>query len=358
MKQIALTFALGVWLAGYQAEAQAVEPSRTGIDAFMRATLTELKLPGAAVIVARKDGRGGWTDVVRGYYGSYTPATVEPVASATKWYTAATIASVAETGRLRLDDPVSRYLPGVPADKAGITVRQTLSHISGLATFSPLVERQNADLEQSARNVLAAPLVGSPGKVMSYSGTAMQVASRAAEISSGQPWRTLFQQRIAGPLGLTQTSYGDTQEGAPVTGGGLRTTPSEMEVFTRMLANEGEDHGVRVLNRETVRDLARLVTRGASQMSVPGPAREYPGMGTGEWCQAVDPQDRCTSVASIGAFGTYAWVDYARGLYGVFFVRTRLGEIMPKWNQLRLAVEAIAAAEAAPHSAGRINDAG
>ena len=324
---------------------EALEPSRSGIDTLMRATVVELHLPGAAIIVARRNKQGGWTDVIRAYYGTYGPDTVEPVASATKWYTAATIASVTEGGRLRLDDPINRYLPNVPKDKSGITVRQTLSHVSGLAAFSPLTERRNADLAESVSKVLDAPLVGTPGTVMNYSGTAMQVASRAAEVASGEPWRALFQKRIAGPLGLTRTTYGLSDEGAPVTGGGLRTTPSEMEVFTRMMANEGEDRGVRVLKRETVRDLARLVTRGARALSVPEPAQHYPGMGTGEWCQTVDASDRCTSVASIGAFGTYAWVDEPKGLYGVFFVRGRLAEIMPRWNALRPAIEALATAD-------------
>jgi CubicO group peptidase (beta-lactamase class C family) len=322
-----------------------IAPTREGLDAFLQKVLAEQALPGIAVIVARRQGSGLWRDVIREYYGVYKPDTVEPVASATKWYTGATVEAVVEDGKLRLDDPISRWIPDVPPDKLAITVRQTLSHVSGLPQFGPVAERQNRDLAESVRKVLAAPLVGKPGTVMNYSGTALQVAARAAEIASGKPWRALFAERIAKPLSLQHTTYGVTGEGAPVTGGGLRTTPAEMEVFTRMIANGGEDRGVRVLKPDTVRDMARLITRGSQVLDVPAVALSYPGMGTGEWCQSVDAAGRCTSVASIGAFGAYAWVDYAKGLYGVFFVRGRLNEIMPKWILLRAAVETMAATQ-------------
>jgi CubicO group peptidase (beta-lactamase class C family) len=303
--------------------------------------VVDLKLEGAAVIIGRSNGRGGWSDVVRTYVGGYGPQSVEAVASTTKWFTAAAVASVVESGKLGFDKPLTQCFTKLPRDKQAITLRQTLAHISGLPALSPMAERKFADLEESAANVLSLPLVGTPGKVMQYSGTAYQVAARCAEVADGRDFRALFDARIAGPLKLARTRFGNPA-GAPTTGGGLGSSPADLETFSKMMAGRGVVDGVRVLKASTVDDMARLISKDAQVLDIPGAARGYAGMGTGVWCERADTSGSCQSIASVGAFGTYAWADYERGEYGVLFIRGSLPQAMPWWRGIRSAAEQIA----------------
>jgi CubicO group peptidase (beta-lactamase class C family) len=318
-------------------------PSAAAIDAYMAAAVKREGLKGAAVIIGRVDRRGRFHDLVRGYYGDYGPDTLEPVASVTKWISTAVVASVVDEGKLAFDDPLSARLPGVPADKGSITVRQAMSHLSGIPAQPIGVEAGHADLAQSSTQALGLPLKGQPGKVFVYSGSAMQVGGRVAEVATGEDFRTLFQKRIAIPLEMKQTRFSAFSQGrgSPALGGDLVSTPVELERFTQMMAGRGRWNGKRVLSEAVVADMARLIGQDAEPIAVPRMAQRYPGMGTGFWCERVAADGRCRSIAAIGAFGSYTWVDYERGLYGVMFVKDEPIKILKHWRAVRAAAERI-----------------
>jgi len=311
------------------------------IDVYMRGVVKTAGLKGAAVIIGRCTRDGGFADVVRGYYGDYTPDTAEPIASVTKWYSAMTLATLADRGRLRFDDPIARYLPGAPADKRAITVRQTMAHTSGLADLPIEDEQTHADLAASTEHVLGLPLKGAPGSVFVYSGTAMQVGGRVAEIAGGADFRTLFRKQIAEPLGLRRTTFSAFTggKGAPALGGDMVSTPAELERFTQMVAGRGKWRGRRIVSAGTLADMQQLISADAAPMSVPRMAQRFPGMGTGMWCERVMRDGRCVSVAAIGAYGSYTWVDYDHGLYGVMFVKDDPTKILRAWRAVRAAAE-------------------
>ncbi|NCY15982.1 MAG: class A beta-lactamase-related serine hydrolase, partial [Actinobacteria bacterium] len=66
-------------------------------------------------------------------YGDYDPITVVPIASASKWLTSATMMTLVDEGRISLDDRVSMYLPEFTGVSGTATIRQLLSHTSGIA---------------------------------------------------------------------------------------------------------------------------------------------------------------------------------------------------------------------------------
>src|SRR5262249_18551573 len=127
---------------------------------------------GAGVLVGRSDG----AIVHRRFFGNFTPDTIVPVASVTKWWTAATLESLAEKGWIELDQPIATYLADVPPDKSRLTIRQTLAHTSGLPKAGSAPYKACATLEQAARFLLQLPLIAPPGTTFQYNGSAMQVA--------------------------------------------------------------------------------------------------------------------------------------------------------------------------------------
>src|SRR5450759_1536934 len=116
--------------------------------------------------------------------------------------------SVVDEGRLSLDDHVIKYIPSFSGDKSSITIRQLLSHTSGLPADSGLsssgcLSDRFTTLATCADKIAAGPLIAAPGTEFNYGGVSMQVAGRVAEIVEARPWEEIFQQRIARPLALT-----------------------------------------------------------------------------------------------------------------------------------------------------------
>jgi len=91
-------------------------------------------------------------------------------------------------------------------------------------------------------------------------------------------------------------------------------------------------------------------TRGLKMAFVP-PGGERAGANadlqykSGNWCETADAKDGCIVAASPGALGTYPWIDRKNGLYGIFFMRTRLPLVEKDVQEARRIIERSAAAE-------------
>lgn len=158
-------------------------------------------------------------------------------ASVTKQVIATLVLQEAADGRIDLDQPVGRYLPGFKGANAGlVTVRQLLRHQSGLpnpddtAATPDSVPAYDAPDYKGSRDPLtgycAGPVKGAPGGNWEYNNCDYIVAGALIEAVTGKSWQTLVQERIATPLGLKtlgafptkkQTVSG-TIDGKPETG--------------------------------------------------------------------------------------------------------------------------------------------
>jgi D-alanyl-D-alanine carboxypeptidase len=160
------------------------------------------KLPGAAVAVVR-DGQVvfmkayGMADVAKGIANS--PGTIFRLASVTKTFTAAAVLQLVEGGKLKLDDPLSKFVPDFPnADK--IRISHLLSHTAGVPDFIPYDE------------VKKRPLEFEPGSRINYSNNGYYLLGRIVEKVSGQPWDEYLRDHIFRPLGMKHSGYDRTVE--------------------------------------------------------------------------------------------------------------------------------------------------
>ena len=182
--------------------------------------------------------------------GKIGPDTQYPVASASKWMTAALVMKVVDDGKLSLDEPISQYLPEFQGEAGQVTLRQLLAQTSGQGSLKSLVDiRQDArlTLAQSAAEIAKRPLEDPPGKVFKYGGPGFQVAGAMVEAVTGRRWADLFDESIARPLGMTHTywehlpnrgvSPADTLN--PLLQGGVVTTADDYLRFLTMLAQRG-----------------------------------------------------------------------------------------------------------------------
>lgn len=137
------------------------------------------------------------------------------IGSQTKTFTAIVTLQLVDEGKVVLDDPIERYLPGVVTgnghDGNAITVRQLLQHTSGIPTNDFPAPKPNADgtfaLAELVREGLSYPSVSKPGEAFHYSNTNFEIIGMLIEKVTGAPVGQEITNRIIQPLGLTGTSY-------------------------------------------------------------------------------------------------------------------------------------------------------
>jgi D-alanyl-D-alanine carboxypeptidase len=137
------------------------------------------------------------------------------VASITKTFTAALIMQLVAEGRMRLSDPVERWLPGQAPYGGQITVRQLLNHTSGVPPYEDLqflLDRlDNPGQVFTAQQLLARadgkPLLFTPGTAVSYSNAGYVRLGLIVESVTGRSLDVVMRKRILRPLGLTDTTF-------------------------------------------------------------------------------------------------------------------------------------------------------
>jgi D-alanyl-D-alanine carboxypeptidase len=285
--------ASSAWLSAQPPSPQriATDPEVQGaqrlFSAWLEDQMLERGLPGVAVGVVA-DQQLVWAAGF-GFADSaarvpMTPRTKFRMASHSKLFTATAVMQLREQGKLRLDDPVSKYLPWftvIPADgdDPPITIEELLTHSSGLpreagahwTTFDFPTTEQLREL-MPARVAPFAPEVR-----WKYSNLAYSVAGMVVEAVSGQKWADYVHREIFQPLGMNESSVDKNVSGLSV-GYGRR-----MPDGTRAINPFIDAHGMAAATgvTSTVDDMAKFVSaqfrngpRGGAQILSSGSLRE------------------------------------------------------------------------------------
>jgi CubicO group peptidase (beta-lactamase class C family) len=207
-------------LISIPAAAQPLTPAQvSAVDQLVTKTLADTGVPSAEIAIVR-DGNL----VLNKAYGKANeglparPDLPYQIASNSKQFTAMALILLRDEGKLSLDDTVSKYIPGVTeGDK--ITIRQLISHTSGLQDFWPqdymFVDMTVPTTPQHIVDKWAKkPLDFQPGTRWQYSNTGYVVAGMIVEKVSGQPLLTFLNQHIFDPLGMHPLDQDDTNTSA------------------------------------------------------------------------------------------------------------------------------------------------
>lgn len=302
-------------------EAPHCDPEFAPVRDRVARVVEELGLPGGALLL-RIDGQ----TVCEAYFGAYDEQTAVPVVSAAKWLSAATVLTLVDEGTLALDDPASKYLPYLTGDKVTITVRQLLSHTSGLPPYHECMFDESLTLDECARQIAQVELESPPGTQFRYAGTAYTIAGRVAEAASGMAWEDLFQTRIAEPLNLTATTYGPTKN--PVLSEGYTISSlRDYGAFLQMIVNGGTFDSQQVLSPEAIAEMRANQTAEAEIAF--SPRGSHTSYGLGVWRDRGGPAEAAGQISSPGGGGFVPWVDFDRNLIGIFMIFHR---IEPVWG--------------------------
>jgi CubicO group peptidase (beta-lactamase class C family) len=141
-----------------------------------------------------------------------TPATEFRIASNTKQFTATAILELAARGKLRVQDPICRYVPRCPADWRPIRIYNLLTHTSGIPDYTslpvyPQIERRPITPAGLLALFQHKPLEFVPGARFKYSNSGYVVLGYIIERVSGESYRNFLEQSIFDPLGMTHSGY-------------------------------------------------------------------------------------------------------------------------------------------------------
>lgn len=375
-------------------EAAGFDPSRLArIDALVEEAIRAKQLPGAVVLVGRRDGIA----YLKAYGSRAVVPAVEPMtvdtlfdlASLTKVVaTTTSVMILVEEGRIRLNDSVAAFVPGFERyGKGGITIRHLLTHTSGLRGDIDLADPWTGYATAVARAVEEVP-VSPPGDRFLYSDINFFLLGDVVARVSGTGLDRFCRERVFAPLGMNDTTFnppasrrpriapteacagpgcapGDILRGvvhdptARRMGGvaghaGLFSDAADLSRFCRMLLHGGSLGGARILSPLAV---ARMTSP-----ATPPELRDVRGFG---WDLDSRYASNSGDLLPVGSFGhtgftgTSLWIDPLTGVY-VVFLSSRLhpdgkGDVTPLRARVATAVAA-ALVDPGPRVAAREAD--
>ncbi len=275
-----------------------------------------------------------WKDdslVYKKELGDFNAKTQAPVASCSKWLTAALVMQFVDEGKISLDDKVVKYIPVFEKYfKSYITIRQCLSHMTGIDDEGGLVKkllqrRKYSSLEEEVNAFAARDIRSNAGTDFWYGNIGLNIAGRVLEVVSKKKFETLIKTKLFNPLGMRRTTFTDLN-GNPVNpSGGAQSTAEDYLKFLVMLLNKGKYNGLQVLSEASIKKMMQLQTRPELIKYAPKSAQGY-GYALGSWVAEKDADGNGTVVASPGLFGTWPMIDYCRGYAYLVFVKNLLGD--------------------------------
>ena len=193
------------------------------LDDYIKAEMSKRHIPGLSVAVVQ-DGKPillkgfGMANVELGVPAAEN--TVYELASVTKQFTATAIMLLVEDGKIGLDDKIRKTFPFLPAEWDAITVRQLLSHTSGIKNYTDVPDfgkdiRQDLPQSEVLKYVLEFPLDFPPGERWNYSNTGYFLLGMLIEKASGKSYNDFLTERIFKPLGMNATRLNDLRAVIP-----------------------------------------------------------------------------------------------------------------------------------------------
>ena len=330
-----------------------------GVDRLVGEAIAQGKLPGCVVAIGNAD-----RVLYQKAFGSralvpereaMTEDTIFDVASLTKPVaTAMSILALADRGRLDLDETAAHYVPKFRGHgKERITLRQLLTHVSGLPVETPLADFERGRAAALARIFALSPK-REPGESFLYSDVGFLVLEEVARRVTGRDLATVAQATVFSPLGMRATGFlpaatlrariaptekrndvwmrGEVHDprafrlGGVAGHAGLFSTASDLARFARMILGGGVLDGVRVLS-------PALLGKMLAPHDVPGGIRALGWDVQSSYSSTRGLALSRRAVGHTGYTGTSLWIDPERNLF-VLFLSNRVhpdgkGAVLP-----------------------------
>ncbi|MEI7508481.1 MAG: serine hydrolase [Flavobacterium sp.] len=280
-----------------------------------------------SVVLVYKDGK----IIYKKESGNFTLQTQEPIASCSKWLTAALVMTFVDEGQLSLDDKVSSYIPAFKIEgKENITIKQCLSQMTGIhqepINLMKLLTQKKYKTLQEEVNDFATRRTSdfASGSGFFYGNVGLNTAARVLEVIAKKDFSQLMTERILEPLEMNNTHFGKKNV-APNPSGGAVSTPNDYLNFLIMLVNKGTFKGKKILSEKAINAIKTPQTTLDKIKYAPKVAEGF-NYALGCWIEETDSNGNPIVLTCPGLFGTWPLVDFKKGYACLFFVKSLLNE--------------------------------
>jgi CubicO group peptidase (beta-lactamase class C family) len=262
--------------------------------------------------------------------GEFNSKTQAPIASCSKWLTAALVMILVDEGKISLDDKIVQWLPEYAKYfKSYITIRHCLSHMTGIddeGSFLKKVFKRKkfTSLEEEVNDFASREIRANPGTDFWYGNVGLNIAGRVLEIVSKKRFDVLVKQKLFTPLAMRRSTF-SPMDGSPVNpSGSAQTTADDYMKFLVMLLNKGKYNGVQILSENSVNEMMKPQNT-LQQVKYSPKAAEGYKYALGSWVME-EQNGVATALASPGLFGTWPMIDFCRGYAYIVLAKNFLGE--------------------------------
>lgn len=295
------SFLILIFLLSVSISAQ-TKPDFSELEKTIEAEMTATKTPGAAFAIVAGDkivfAKGFGTTGTEAET-KISPDTLFRMGSTTKMFTAATLVSLSEQGKIKLDAPIGNYVKNLAPKVSKLTAHRILSQSSGLRDLPPTVfSNDDAGLKQ---NILAWKddvFFSEPDKIYSYSSANYWLAGLLSEEIYGKPYADAMAEIVFRPLGMTRSTIRpleamtfplalghQVQNGkaeiirpidnnsAKYPGGSMFSSANELSRFAIAMLNDGKLEGKQILSNSVIENLMK------PQFYLPGEDKSFYGYG-------------------------------------------------------------------------------
>jgi CubicO group peptidase (beta-lactamase class C family) len=216
VKRVSIGSGLLVFALAYGAAAQALDVARRldGFDAYMAKTLKDWNAPGVGVGIVVNDklvfAKGyGFRDYEKKL--PFTAATMSPIASNTKLFTAIAAGMLVEEGKLTWDKPVRESVPSIrffnDQLNSTVTLRDMLSHRTGVTRHDSIWYKSGFTRKELFEKLVYLEPQEPIRQTFLYNNLMYAAVGYLIELQSGKPWEQFVRERILDPLQMQSTSY-------------------------------------------------------------------------------------------------------------------------------------------------------
>jgi CubicO group peptidase (beta-lactamase class C family) len=219
MRLLLLLFILANWQTAAIAQSEAAR-----VESLLNRETRERRIPGVQAVVV-KNGKivlsvaSGTADIQ--HSTPVTKQTVFPIYSCTKAFTGVAIMQLVEEGKLDLSAPISRYLDDLPESWRSITIKQLLTHVSGLPNILRLLDPITYGLpagvteEDLWKKIRSQPMASTIGERFSYNQTNYALLGKIIDKLRGKPFAEVFKTDQFQIAGMKSTGFGDSRDVIP-----------------------------------------------------------------------------------------------------------------------------------------------
>ena len=248
-----------------------------------------------------------------------------PIGDCSKWLTTALTLIYVDEGKIKLDDPISKYIPIFEKYMKGyITLRHCLSQTSGIESEAQgvlrLTQKNKFETLEDEVNYYASKkaIADNPGTYFTYGGIGPNIVARVLEVVTKKTFDKIAVEKLFRPLGMKTASF-YSEKGAVNASYGATASAFDLNNFLQMILNNGMFNGKKVLSENSISEIKKTQFPNIKTRFTPDDMKNYDyAMGT--WKKSDADPNKISMLLSPSFTGSWMWIDLEKKYTGVILL--------------------------------------